>query len=293
LHSCLAALPPEEVIRMIESQGVLTKTEPGGKIFPVSDRATDVLRALLDIMRASGAELAFNEPLVSLERANKGFQLTTAKRVLLASRVILTTGGQSYPGSGTTGDGYGWLRVDERRGSFLFTHFGMSGPVALDASRVISRHADPKSLQVVCDFLPDTNSEALDAELRDAIAAAGKKQIAQPLVQLVPRRLAESLLTELNIDAGLRAAELPKSTRRDLVQLIKGWPVPVSGTRGFKKAEVTAGGVSLDEVDSRTMASRLVPGLFIAGELLDVDGPIGGYNFQAAFSTGWLAGQSG
>lgn len=340
LHSSLAALPPDEVVRLVESRGVATKVEPGGKIFPVSDRAADVLAALLSLVDESQCETAFEEPLVGVERydgdAKARFRLRTDKRELLAENVVLTTGGKSYPGSGTTGDGYAWLKsmghtivpprpaltpitsdegwirelkgltipdvairlldegkaIGDRRGSFLFTHFGISGPVALDLSREITGHDSPAALKLTCDFLPAVSNGSLDEQFRESIVAAGKKQMLSALTPLIPRRLAESVLDRTGVDREARPAELSKKARREIVATLKGWIVSVSGTRGFKKAEVTAGGVSLDEIDSRTMASRLVPGLYVAGELLDVDGPIGGYNFQAAFSTGWLAGQS-
>jgi predicted Rossmann fold flavoprotein len=128
--------------------------------------------------------------------------------------------------------------------------------------------------------------------LRQQAVAAGKKQLAGILPEVLPRRLIEALLALAGIDSQQRAAELSKAGRLRLVQLMKRNLVPVSGTMGFKKAEVTAGGVCLDEVDSRTMQSKLVSGLYLAGEVLDLDGPIGGYNFQAAFSTGCLAGES-
>jgi predicted Rossmann fold flavoprotein len=180
----------------------------------------------------------------------------------------------------------------ERRGSFLFTHFGLSGPAVLDVSRAVSGHPGPERLALVCDFLPQMNSEEFDALVAQECAAAGKRQLATVLAKWIPQRLAETLVEQLALTEPRRAAELSKAARRQLVQAVKQLAIPISGTLGFKKAEVTAGGVSLEEIDSRTLESKIVPGLFIAGELLDLDGPIGGYNFQAAFSTGWLAGES-
>jgi hypothetical protein len=180
----------------------------------------------------------------------------------------------------------------ERRGSFLFTHFGLSGPVVLDVSRAVSGHPSPETLALVCDFLPEIKAEGFDALLAQQSAAAGKRQIATILANWLPQRLAETLVQQAGITEPLRAAELPKADRLRLVQSVKQAPIPIAGTLGFKKAEVTAGGVTLEEIDSRSMQSKLVPNLYIAGELLDLDGPIGGYNFQAAFSTGWLAGES-
>ena len=302
-------------------------------------------------MERSGATLALEEPLADIERNFKsdgdeghpGFTLQTPLRALRTERLLLTTGGLSYPGSGTTGDGYTWARklghtivpprpalvpitanpawlpplrgitlpdvkvqvcepgengkrtvLDERRDSFLFAHFGLSGPAVLDASRAVSGHADPRKLILVCDLLPELSDEAFDARLREQAAAEGKKQLPAILAAVsaeLPRRLIETLIELAGQSLEQRGAELGKDARRKLVQAFKHLEIPITGTMGFKKAEVTAGGVSLAEVDSRTMESKLVPNLYFAGEILDLDGPIGGYNFQAAFSTAWLAAE--
>jgi predicted Rossmann fold flavoprotein len=262
--------------------------------------------------------------------------VSTARRTLSAPRVILTTGGRSYPGSGTTGDGYGiaaqfghtivspmpalvpikvaapWVaglrgvtlpdvtvRVVEgqktlasARGGLLFAHFGLSGPVVLDVSRVISRHPRPETLAMELDLLPTGNEPELDEWLRQESVASGKKQLAVVLAERVPRSLSDIVLPLAGMAPDRRAAALSRADRARLAQIFKRLVLPVAGTLGFEKAEVTSGGVALDEVDSRTMQSKKQPGLYIAGEVLDLDGPIGGYNFQAAFSTGWLAGSS-
>jgi predicted Rossmann fold flavoprotein len=288
-------------------------------------------------LKRSGCELALEEPLSSVERLDHGFQLSTPRRTFTADRLLITTGGQSYPGCGTTGDGYRWLAqlghtivpprpalvpittsapwvpslsgvtipdtglrliqpgdkpkvLDRRRGSLLFTHFGLSGPVALDISRHVSGHQRPQSLRLECDFLPTESMAALEERLKRQASTEGRKQVLALIPDSVPRRLSEILLREAGLAPDHKAAELSNERRKALAKAIKESPVPVTGTRGFAKAEVTAGGVSLDEIDSSTMQSKLVPGLYLAGEVLDLDGPIGGYNFQAAFSTGWLAG---
>jgi hypothetical protein len=350
LHSALAALSPQALIEMFEQLGLQTKVEPTGKIFPVSDRAFDVLQALLGRLQQSGAALALAEPVRKLAQIVDSFELTTELRTLSAEKIILTTGGRSYPGSGTTGDGYAWaaqwghtiiaprpalvpitvsaewvrqlsgvtipdvaVKVLEpaieppaeakrsrtaasslaaRRGSFLFTHFGLSGPVVLDVSRAVSGHARPSSLVLECDFLPAISQPDLKREIDRQAAAAGGKQLLGLLPAELPRRLLEALFEQLELPLERRAAEFGREARERLIAAIKQTRIAIQGTRGFEKAEVTAGGVSLDEVDSRSMVSKLCPGLYLAGEVLDLDGPIGGYNFQAAFSTGWLAGSS-
>lgn len=336
LHSALAALSVQETIDYFEYLGVATKVEETGKIFPVSNKASDVLDALLNRLEASGATLRLNEPVRDLRRVATGFRVETSTGVHEAACVILTTGGKSYPGSGTTGDGYAFagrfghtivpprpalvpirvaeswvaelrgvtladtlLRVVEgehilasRRGSLLFAHFGLTGPVALDLSRAISGHSCPQSLHLDCDFLPQYKEPEVDERLRRETQTAGKKQLATLLANLVPRRLAEQILVRAEMSSERIAAGLSKSERMRLVGFLKRLRLPVAGTLGFEKAEVTAGGIALEEVDSRTMQSKRIPGFFLAGEVLDLDGPIGGYNFQAAFSTGWLAGRS-
>ena len=353
LHSALAALSVEDTVGMFESEGLPTKVEPTGKIFPASDKAADVLAALLRRLERSGCTLALDEAVRDIERDGAGFRLTTSRRTLYCDRLLITTGGQSYPGCGTIGEGYGWasgfghtivatrpalvpittgaawvgplqgvtigdveVRVVDvanggndrlpatraatkkgrvlaaRRGSLLFAHFGLSGPVVLDVSRVVSGHPQPNSLALECDFLPDVSGESLVRALRERAAAGGKKQLASLLSEDLPKRLVEALLSVAGLPPDRKAAEVGGRDLARAADALKRTLIPVDGTRGFSKAEVTAGGIALDEVDSRTMQSKLVPNLFLAGEVLDLDGPIGGYNFQAAWSTGFLAGRS-
>jgi predicted Rossmann fold flavoprotein len=337
LHSALAALSVQHTRAFFEECGVALKVEETGKIFPVSNRAADVLDALVRRLHQSGAQLALGEPVQALGKSDAGFTLTTAARTLLAHAVVITTGGVSYPGSGTTGDGYTfarqfghtlvpprpalvplttpepWIaelrgitlpdvavsllhenkRVVSRRGSLLFAHFGLSGPVVLDVSRVVTeREADLASIVLEVDMWPDRNEQQVSEHLREESLLSGKKLLAQVLAPHLPRRLCDTLLDRAGLLRERKAAALSKEERGRLVQAIKHLRLRVTGTLGFKKAEVTAGGVALDEVDSRTMQSKRIPGLFFAGEVLDLDGPIGGFNFQAAWSTGWLAGSS-
>ncbi len=334
LHSALAAFGVQETIDFFASEGVATKVEETGKVFPVSDRALDVQQALLRRLHGVGATLALEEPLREMQVQTPGFLLTTSRRVLSAAKLILTTGGQSYPGSGTTGDGYAfcarlghtivpprpalvpitvavpWVAelrgltmpdvgvsilqgpksLISRRGSLLFAHFGLSGPVILDVSRVVSGHQEPITLHLEIDLLPGVTEADFDNWLRLESAASGKKQLAVVLAGQLPRRICDALLPLAALAIDRKAAALSKPDRLRVVNLVKHMSLPITGTLGFGKAEVTAGGVALNEVDSRSMMSKRVPDLYLAGELVDLDGPIGGYNFQAAWSTGWLAG---
>jgi predicted Rossmann fold flavoprotein len=337
LHSALANFGVKETIAFFETEGVATKIEDTGKIFPVSDRALDVLNALLRRLGRTTAKLALTEPAKDVEGLPEGgFRVTTPTRTLTGERLIITTGGLSFPGCGTTGDGYGfaqkfghsivatrpalvpvtvqptWIKelqgvtmpditlkvfeeqklLSSRRGSTLFAHFGLTGPAPLDVSRAISGHATPTKLSLEIDLLPGTNEQAFDTFLQTETMANGKKQLAVVMSEQLPRRVCDQILAVNQMPLDRKAAALSKDDRRKLVASVKRLRLPVKGTLGYEKAEVTAGGVSLDEVDSRTMQSKKKPGLFLAGEVLDLDGWIGGYNFQSAWSTGWLAGQN-
>ncbi|MEN6406935.1 MAG: NAD(P)/FAD-dependent oxidoreductase [Thermoguttaceae bacterium] len=340
LHSALAAFGPRQVVELFESEGVPTRTDPDGKVFPASDRASDIRAVLVRRLRESGSELAANEPVLEIARAAEGFLLQTARRTISTARVVLATGGQSYPACGTTGDGFRWaaslghtivaphpalapltshaqwvldlqgitlpdvlVQVVERdaamkaksrarrRGAMLFTHFGVSGPAPMDVSHAVSGAADPARLALRCDLLPEVSESELDARLAEECVASGRRRAGSLLDRWLPHRVGETLVALAEISADRNAAEVSKAARRRLVGLVKRLDIPLSGTMGFRKAEVTAGGVSLGEVDSKTMESKLVPGLFFAGEVLDLDGPVGGYHFQAAFATGRLAGR--
>ena len=255
---------------------------------------------------------------------------------MTCEKLLITTGGKSYPGCGTTGDGYAWaaafghtivpqrpalvpltvqaawvgelrgitlpdvnlkvLAADgkllaQRRGSMLFAHFGLSGPAPLDVSRAVSGHPEPATLALELDLLPNEPEQQFDEFVRVETAANGKQLLASVLAAKITRRVVDQLLVLCGLPIDRRAAALAKADRQKLVAAVKRLRIPVKGTLGFEKAEVTAGGVSLDEVDSRTMQSKKQPGLYFAGEVLDLDGWIGGYNFQSAWSTGWLAGR--
>ncbi len=356
LHSALAALPPETVVEKIEAQGVETKIESTGKIFPVSNRAIDVRDALVAMAEDAGAEVRNLSPVDSVKRDGGLFQISVAGEQIDSANVLITTGGKSYPGCGTTGDGYAWAEtfghsiqrtvpalvpilsrcqwandlkgitiehtgvevwpaaantidagavsksvkkkpkklkpLSRAKGSFLFTHFGFSGPTALDVSREIALSDNARNLELQCDFLPDCKSTKLLNQLTEKRSRHGKQSVGNLLNELFPKRLAEGLLNASGVPLDSPNAELSNEGVERIVRQIKENRFEINGTLGFEKAEVTAGGVCLDEVDSSSMQSKLVDGLYFAGEVLDLDGPIGGFNFQSAFSTGWLAGQS-
>ena len=264
-----------------------------------------------------------------------GLTVRFPDNTITARHVILAVGGCSYPGCGTTGDGYSLARqfghtiiepkpalvplrvqadwvpglrglsvsdavvsvvagtavLASRREAVLFTHRGLSGPSILDVSRAAARASEPAALALRLDFQPDASRDDLDRQLQIE-SRHGRRPVISLLPDALARRLGECLLAAAAIPADRMGPDLSRDERHRLVAAVKELTLPITGTLGFEKAEVTSGGVALAEVDPKTLQSRLVPSLFFAGEILDLDGLIGGYNFQAAWSTGYLAGES-
>lgn len=341
LQKSVGAFGPADVVRLFQDCGVETKVESTGKVFPKSDRALHVRDALERRAREAGVKVCLRSPVEGFEPTDSGWSVYVGSSSIDCDRVIITTGGKSWPGCGTTGDAYAWLHrlghtivrtrpalvplvggyqwthelsgltLDDcvatvysrqdwenksprrrkplvtRRSSWLFTHVGFSGPAAMDVSGTITGADQFDDVTLAVDFVPDQDASELEKALKDR-SQGGRRGTTSVLTQWLPTRLAESIVEATQAQYSL--AELPRPKLEQLVTSLKAMPLPIQGTRGFAKAEVTAGGVKLSEVDPRTMESRLAPGLHIAGEVLDVDGWIGGYNFQAAFSTGRAAG---
>lgn len=335
LGPSLKAFSVERSVELFESEGVATKVEGNGKIFPVSDRAIDVLEALLRRLRRSGAVLRCDSPARSVAFLEGCFRVATSDAEETARRVVLAVGGQSFPGCGTTGDGYAIARsfghaivdprpalapirvkapwvaglrgltlpdvglsvldtsgkaVTQRREALLFAHFGLTGPAVLDISRAVARNEAGEAPRLAIDFCPDLTHDQVDQRIIEE-SRTGRRPVAQLLPETLPKRLREAIVEAIGIPPTITGPELSRENRKRLVMAVKGLALAIEGTLGFEKAEVTSGGVRLDQVDPKTLESLLRPGLHFAGEVLDLDGRIGGYNFQAAWSTGWLAGE--
>ena len=333
LRHALRAFPPTALRSFIEDAGVPLREEDLEKLFPVSQKARDVVVAMLQLVEKSGAELWPKAPLTGLEHDGSRFRVTTARGELSASSVVLATGGLSYPKTGATGDGYGfcrqfghtitptfaalaplhcdesWVRglqgivlkgvdiacVDKagketlrRRRPILFTHKGLSGPAPMDLAGDIEEQEG--QAQARFDFLPEVQREQLEMTWLEQARLHGARRVESVLPRTLPERARQALLQLSGCDSDARLGSWSKESRRRLLAVTKDLRVPIPKSRGYGHAEVTRGGVALDEVDARTMQSKLQSGLFICGELLDVDGPIGGFNFQAAFAMGRLAG---
>lgn len=346
LLSVLSRLSPQDVVREMEALGVATKVEDTGKVFPASDRAIDVRDAIVNRLRSAGAQLWTGSSVSNVKcRSEGGFEVFATHQndpiALTCDSLLITTGGLSFSGCGTTGDGYPWaqafghtvtplrpaltpllshatwvhdlsgLTLDDvmltakvdaadwkssterttSRGGFLWTHFGCSGPTAMNVSRCFTDTPENAVCSLRVDLMPDIKPDACEQWILDS-AKQSNKSIANVLSQRIPKRIAQVLMEKIGAPAEVHGAEFSKKHRQLLIENIKNLTIPIHGTRGYPKAEVTAGGVALGEVNFQDMQSRKQPGLFFAGEILDLDGPIGGYNFQAAWSTGHAAGLS-
>lgn len=324
----LRTFPVEATIRWFAAMGVELKREETGKLFPTTDRARTVIDAMLRACRAEIRTGARVEA-IAVQSTEQGFLIRLRDGSSIEARmVILATGGRSVPKTGSDGGGYALARslghsvtetfpalvplvvapgfwttelsgtstvaelivrgssgkvLARQQGSTLFTHFGLSGPAVLDVSReLLAARRDDPAAHLVANFLPGETFESLErAFLGDA-----KKSPRNLLRGKLPERLLERLAPATPI------ANLPKEERRRVVRNLVELPLPIERDRGFDYAEVTAGGVPLGEIDVATMRSRICPGLYFCGEILDVDGKIGGYNFQWAWASGRLAGRS-
>ena len=336
LYSALTAFTPQDMMALLEDMGIPLKTERGDRVFPVSDKAVDIVDGLAKYARSGGARFVQGraEKLLLTDGVCAG-AVTEDGTAFPADAVVVSTGGCSYPGTGSTGDGYALARqaghtvipprpslvalespdlfcldmqglslkncglraVDNDTGKtiytdlgeMLFTHFGVSGPMVLSAGAYM-RDMRPGRYTLWIDWKPGLTAAQLDARLLRDLAERQNSDLTNALGALLPRVLIPVMLRLCDLPAGKKANALTKEERARLTERIKAMPVRIDGFRPFEEAIVTSGGVSVKEINARTMASRLVPGLYFAGEVLDVDAVTGGFNLQIAFSTGMAAG---
>jgi predicted Rossmann fold flavoprotein len=318
-----------------EEIGVAVEEEDGGKLFPVSGRSRTVRDALFAEARGVGASIEHPWRVESVASVDDGFRIAGPGDDRRTRRLVIATGGQSLPSTGSDGHGFALARslglpvtdrlfpalvpltlpadhfvlglsgittratltlrsgVGKRLASFtdstLCTHFGLSGPCALNISRhVLDALREEPDVGLFIDWLPEMTADDLDLGLRDL----RKRTVIAGLRDILPERLAQALCSEACAPAERRGDALTRVERAALVDAVKGTPLPVTGHRGFDRAEVTAGGIPLRAIDLKTMESRDRPGLHVCGEICDVDGRIGGFNFQWAWSSGHTAGIS-
>ena len=338
LNSALRRFTNQDIVQLLEDNGLPTKVERGGRVFPVSDKAADVVDTLVKIYKNYGGRLLTDCKVKSItaEFGKITGAVTANGQKFTADAVILAAGGASYPGTGSDGSGVklakalghtivplapslvplesdspyiaglqglslrnieGTVYADGKKigsefGEMLFTHFGVSGPIILSLSKCVAEAfaKGAQEVELAIDLKPALDKDKLDARLQRDFTQYSRKQMPNGMKDLLPQRLIAPVLDQAFIDEEKFVNQLSRAERRRLVDVLKAFTVPITGTRPIAEAIVTAGGVSLKEIDPKTMESKLIKGLFFAGEVMDIDGYTGGYNLQAAFSTGYAAG---
>ena len=335
LYSALGRFSPADAMAFFENLGVPLKTERGGRVFPVSDKAIDVVDALFFWVKRAGVTIV-NEPVEDiLTRDGRVTGVFAGNHDHKADRVILATGGASYPLTGSTGDGYRFAKalghtivpprpslvplvedgtvcqslmglslrnvaitvlendktIYQDFGEMLFTHFGLSGPLILSASAHM-RHFGSKNYRIEIDLKPALDEKTLDKRVLGDFEKHKNSDFVNALGELLPRKLIPAVIEAAGIDPRVKVHSITKAERASLVRVLKHFPIRISGARPIAEAIVTTGGVSVKQVDPKTMASKVMPGLYFAGESLDVDAYTGGFILQIAWATGRLAGLS-
>ncbi len=340
LRSAFAKFFNNELMKFLETKGLRLKTERGGRVFPKDDRSDSVLKVLKSYLDENRTMIVYNSPVTDIKVGKNGeFSVELKdKGVFKAAKLILATGGLSYPLTGSTGDGFAFARglghriVDLRPGlvpfetkehwvrdlqglslknvriefssgkksivsaigEMLFTHFGVSGPLILElSSKVVDWLNETKNpVKLSIDMKPGLSQEQLDRRLIRDFESQGSKIYKNLLAELLPAKLIDVFVKVSGIPPNKKANQLTQEDRRRILRLLKDFSLTITRPRPIEEAIVTRGGVSTKEIDPRTMQSRLVKGLYFCGEIIDVDAVSGGYNLQAAFSTGFLAGES-
>ncbi|MFC3750367.1 NAD(P)/FAD-dependent oxidoreductase [Paenibacillus sp. GCM10012306] len=343
LYSAFDHFNNRDIIAFFEGLGIPLKEEDNGRMFPVSDKASSVVSALISKVKSLGVQILTDSPVREVLYENgtvKGVRLMSGA-VHHSSAVIVATGGKSVPQTGSTGDGYPWAiaaghtitelfptevpilsreewiksgdlqglslrdvtltvwnpkgkKVIAHRGDMIFTHFGLSGPIALRCSqflRQVKNKFGVDTVEMSVDLFPDLHPQELEAQIQNKLEQEPKKAIRNSLKGLLPERMIPLLLSKAGLDGDITGHSLPKNGLLALTGLLKRMPIMVHGTRSIEEAFVTGGGVNLKEIEPKTMESRIMPGLFFCGEVLDIHGYTGGYNITAAFSTGYTAGK--
>lgn len=336
LNSALHRFTNNDIVELLENNGLPTKVERGGRVFPVSDQAKDVVDTLVKIFTSLGGKLLTDtKALAVLLKDGRAAGVKTISGVYAADAVILAAGGASYPGTGSDGGGaklaaqaghriielkpslvplesdYPYTadlqglslrnvqatlladgkKIGEEFGEMLFTHFGVSGPIVLSLSNAaVKALGAGREVELHIDLKPALSAEKLDARLQRDFKEYSRKQLANGMKDLLPQRLIPVVCDMAYLDEAKFVNQISREERLRLLQVLKAFCVPITAARPIGEAIVTAGGVDVKEIDPKTMESKLVGGLYFAGEVMDVDGFTGGFNLQAAFSSGYAAG---
>ena len=336
LNGALRRFTNTDIVELLESHGLPTKVERGGRVFPVSDLARDVVAKLVEIFTGLGGKLVCDCKVHSIVvKEGKALGIKTVDGFFASDAVILCAGGASYPGTGSNGEGaklaaeaghtivelrpslvplesdYPYVddlqglslknigaelladgkKIASEFGEMLFTHFGVSGPIVLSLSNKAAQAlAKQQEVELMLDLKPALSVEKLDARVQRDFATYSRKQLINGMKDLLPQRLIPVVLDMAYLDETKFVNQISREERQRLVTVLKNFSIPITATRPLAEAIVTQGGVSVKEINPKTMESKLIKGLYFAGEVMDVDGYTGGFNLQAAFSTGYTAG---
>ena len=338
LRNAFSQFFSEEIIELLQKHGLAVTLERGGRYFPTSNKASDVLNALLNWVNELKVEIRCNHRAEKLLIENNAIVGIKANGKHFFTRsVILATGGKSYPATGSTGDGYElarqaghtlekarpalvpvetegsiaqqmqglnlknvkavvWVngkKAGEDFGEMLFTHFGLSGPIILTLSRLIVDELQKNNkVELTVDLKPALDEQKLDTRLIRDLNEHGKKKLNNMFRSWLPSSMIPVFIELLNLDGEKECHQVSSKERKQIRHLLKNLPFRITNHRPFKEAIITAGGIPTNEISPKTMESKLVKGLYFAGELIDLDADTGGYNLQIAYSTGWVAGNS-
>ena len=333
LYAALSAFSTEDTMALFESFGVELKTERGRRVFPVSEKAIDIVNALRNY--SSAADVIYKK-VSGVKKTDFGFVVTAGKKDYTFDKVIIATGGKSYPLTGSDGSGFSLamklghsvtelipslipivshsplckemqglslknIKISIKDsaekvlytdfGEMMFAHFGVTGPVILSASAHL-RDYDVSTLKLSIDLKPALDDKTLDQRLLSDFSKKANRDLINALGDLLPSKMIEPFISYCNIDPRKKVNSITKEERHIILNALKGFEIPLDGYRPIEEAIVTSGGVETREITPKTMESKLIPGLYFCGEVIDVDAYTGGYNLQIAFSTGYLAGKS-
>lgn len=334
LTGCLYSFTPDNLMQLIEENGVKLKTERGNRVFPISDKSSDVIKALEHFVRSNGVEVRLNEKVKKIAKNDK-FIIKTDLNEYTFDKVIIATGGLSYKSTGSTGDGYEFAKslghsvtelkaglspinlkddfisklegislknvtlntyVNKKKkleefGEMLFTKNGISGPIVLTTSSKIAKF-NLSDVSFTIDFKPALDVETLNNRLLREFSANINKNISNVITELLPSRLVSVFLEVCKIDEYKKVNAITKQERQSIITNLKAFPITFDKVEKIDNAVITIGGVKVSEINSSTMESKIVSGLYFAGEVIDVDALTGGFNLQIAFSTGYVAGKN-
>lgn len=337
LYGCLSKFSNRNLMQFFEGKGIKLKVERGKRVFPQSNKSITILNCLKRELKKNNVQIYFEFNVNSIAVKNSLFHLAGKKENILAKKLIISTGGQSYPQTGSTGDGYRFARslghkiikpqpalaplivadknitslaglslknVDlyfstkdkvflKEFGEMLFTHRGISGPIVLQSSKEVYKQIQKREKVLArIDLKPKLNKNVLKKRIHREIHKVPKKEYQSLLKLLLPRLLISYALKMTKIDKHQKNADLTEIQINNLINFLKDFNFAITKVAPLKMAIITSGGVDINEINSKTMESKIVPNLFFAGEIIALDGPTGGYNLQKAFSTGWVAGKS-